>query len=71
MELETAVLLSKVLNILYYNVAEMRILLNQPVYEHRTYSLELKKVGETIYFEDEESILLHIEEALNELQSKG
>ena len=64
MSLETAVLLSKVLKILYYNVAEIRILLNQPVYENKTYSLELKKVGETCYFEDEESILLHIEGAL-------
>ncbi len=68
MSFETVILLSKVLGILYYNVAELRILLNQPVYENKTYSLELKKVGETCYFEDEESILLHIEEVLDEKQ---
>ncbi len=64
MSFETVILLSKVLNILYYNVAEIRILLNQPVYENRTYSLELKKVGETCYFEDEEAVLHHLEEVL-------
>jgi hypothetical protein len=64
MKLDIAILLKKVLDILYLNVAEIRIIYNH-AYADREYAIELKKVGETCYFEDEESILLHIEEVLD------
>jgi len=66
--LEIAILLRKVLDILYSeSVYEIRILYNHhrliPA-DKRTFSVELKTEKQTQYFEDEESILLHIEEVV-------
>lgn len=66
MNLEIALLLKKILEMVYSeNVYEIRILYNH----HRlvgdpSYSVELKTASETQYFEDEESVLLHIEGVL-------
>ena len=61
MSIEIAILLKRVLGICYYNVAEIRILYNTT---ENNYSMELKKVGQTLYFEDEEAVLHHLEEVL-------
>ena len=68
MSLETALLLKKFLDMLYSeSVYEIRILYNHhrlvPLGE-RSFSVELKTASETQYFEDEESVLLHIEGVL-------
>ena len=68
MSIEIAILLRRVLEIPYYHVAEVRILYNHNLKDHaylgREYSIELKKVGQTLYFEDEEAVLHHLEEVL-------
>ena len=61
MSIEIALLLKQVLDLCYYNVCEIRVLFQIPTND---YALELKKVGETLYFEDEGAVLHHLEEVL-------
>ncbi len=68
MSLEIALLLKKILDMIYdESVYEIRILYNHhrlvPTGD-RTFSIELKTESQTQYFEDEESLLLHIGEVL-------
>ena len=73
MKIEIAKLLKKVLDIVYESMefpCEIRILYRLDR-EYAAYDLELKTTyesitgGETIYFEDEEAVLHHIEEVLD------
>ncbi len=69
MNLETAKLLKRVLDILYPNCVhyagyELRIIYRIDR-DHAAYDIELKIPGETMYFEDEDSVLYHIGEVLD------